>query len=345
VTAHALPDSGPEEPLAATCPSCGEPAAAEDRFCEACGADLPTADLPTADLPTEGGCPCGGSWVHGYCDTCGDRQPDGRDDLLIDLGPVGAAASHVGHQHHRNEDAAAIGPLPTGGAAAVVCDGVSSTVDPHVVSQAAADAAYAQLTSDPSDLAAAHRAAAAAAAAVEFVPHPELGPPSATFLAATVTGGHVTVGGLGDCRAYWLPDSGGAVLVTQDHSWGTEQIQAGHLSEAQAFADPRTHSITRWMGRDAEPDWTPDVTSFDAAGPGLVLLCSDGLWNYVSKPQLLADLAGPDRSPAAVATRLVRFALDAGGHDNITVVALAVPAGRLATTETTPPPRTAQESP
>jgi serine/threonine protein phosphatase PrpC len=64
--------------------------------------------------------------------------------------------------------------------------------------------------------------------------------------------------------------------------------------------------------------------------PGRLLLCSDGLWNYVPDPTHLGELISslPDgASPAAVARALTEIALDRGGRDNITVVVIDVDPG------------------
>ncbi|MEO7330108.1 MAG: serine/threonine protein phosphatase, partial [Minicystis sp.] len=58
------------------------------------------------------------------------------------------------------------------------------------------------------------------------------------------------------------------------------------------------------------------------AGPGLVLLCSDGLWNYAPDAEDLARVmvAAPDEGNAAgVARLLVNYALARGGQDNVSV--------------------------
>ena len=96
-----------------------------------------------------------------------------------------AGVSNKGKRHSRNEDAMALF-VGESYVAAIVCDGVSTSVNPDVASQAAADAACAVLAETP-DLEAAYDAARAAVLATEFEPHAELSPPSCTFLAATVT--------------------------------------------------------------------------------------------------------------------------------------------------------------
>jgi serine/threonine protein phosphatase PrpC len=62
-------------------------------------------------------------------------------------------------------------------------------------------------------------------------------------------------------------------------------------------------------------------------GPGVLLLCSDGLWNYRPGAAELAELAMPEAvtDPLGTAAALVTFALEAGGMDNITVVLAPFP--------------------
>jgi serine/threonine protein phosphatase PrpC len=79
------------------------------------------------------------------------------------------------------------------------------------------------------------------------------------------------------------------------------------------------------LGPDAELV-APHVARHSPDGGGLVVLCSDGLWNYVEDPDSLGVLVGKsvDRRPAGVARHLVQAAIDAGGADNVTVAVLAI---------------------
>jgi serine/threonine protein phosphatase PrpC len=69
------------------------------------------------------------------------------------------------------------------------------------------------------------------------------------------------------------------------------------------------------------------VATFTPPGPGALLLCSDGLWNYQPEAAGLAGLALPGAltDPLGTASALVKFALQAGGADNITVVLATFP--------------------
>jgi len=320
--------------IAAACPTCGEPIVAGDRFCEACGTELPFVEgralpaeepAPTAGRPAVVACPsCGseGEPVDGYCAVCGMRLPALRDHLEVELEGV-AGVTDKGRRHHRNEDAMAV-HVGDGFVVALVCDGVSTTVNPDVASQAAADTACAVLAQG-GDHDAAFDAAREAVLATEFQPHPELGPPSCTYLAAMVTDERVTLATLGDCRAYWMTPEG-ASQITVDDSWAEVQIASGTMSRADAYAHRNAHVITRWVAADADPAWRPTKVDFDVPGGGRLLLVSDGLWNYTLEPEHLMAAAGDQPSERIdLARRFVTFANDAGGSDNITVVVVDLP--------------------
>jgi serine/threonine protein phosphatase PrpC len=87
-------------------------------------------------------------------------------------------------------------------------------------------------------------------------------------------------------------------------------------------------ALTAWLGADAgEPE--PRVRSYRPPGPGRLLLCTDGLWRYL--PDAASFQAGTARGrtngPDLLkdARSLVEYALDAGGHDNITALLIPVP--------------------
>jgi serine/threonine protein phosphatase PrpC len=331
-----------EETAAAGCPACGAPVGAEATFCEACGHELatpaPVATTPPAEVDegrwlTSAGAPaacpgCGGTVFDAdeYCETCGQRRPAALDHRELDLERV-AGVTDRGIRHARNEDAMGIG-AGSGVLLGIVCDGVSSSKRPDAASHAAVQAAtpvlLAELSKgDPAGEAIVTAAGAAQAAAVlaaGAMPGPN--PPSSTFVCAVVIPGAVAVGWVGDSRAYWLPEEGEAVLLTADDSLAGRLAAAG--VEADEIAQHRSAgALVRWLGADA-PESTPHVRMFEPAGPGRVLVCSDGVFRYRPGAAELAELT-PDKTPLDAARDLVAFALDQGGHDNITAVVLTYP--------------------
>jgi serine/threonine protein phosphatase PrpC len=162
-------------------------------------------------------------------------------------------------------------------------------------------------------------AAAAANAAVVSVTDPaSTNPASATFAVAVVEGDLLAHANIGDSRVYWLPDGGPAVQLTVDDSAAQQQMDAG-VPRAVAETSPQAHAITKWLGRDA-PDITPRTGQLEITGPGWVLACSDGLWNYASEPEALAAqiAAAGTVEPLELALALTAFANAQGGRDNIT---------------------------
>ena len=261
-------------------------------------------------------------------------NPSSRDHAEVDLGPA-AGVSDRGLRHHRNEDVMALAAeqAPDGPAVvAVVCDGVSSSARPDEASQVAAQAALPVLVAAVqagSDLGAASLASVAAARrAVADLQGPGGDTSATTFVSAVASGYEVTLCWLGDSRAYWLGESASESRpLTRDDSVAGGMVAAGLVDEAAAMASPHAHVLTRWLGGEEadladDPDRAPHVERFTPPGAGALLICSDGLWNYLSEAADLAGLALPKvlTDPLGAAADMVKFAIEAGGADNITVV-------------------------
>ncbi|MDW5330217.1 protein phosphatase 2C domain-containing protein [Plantactinospora sp. KLBMP9567] len=307
----------------------------------------PAAGLPAA--PADPGSPPG-SWLSsravgqpcpgcgtppsgdsGHCDHCGRRSSVGRDRADLDLGAVAAVTDRA--RRRRNEDAVTVGRLGQT-IAAVVCDGVSTSLRADLAAHAAAEVALATMLSAlgngaaaPDAVLASGRAAATAARATALHDDGQV-PPSCTFVAAVVTGGSVTVGWIGDSRAYWLGPDGAvqeAVCLTVDDSV-VGQIRAGRPVPPGAEQDPTSKALIRWLGADSS-DAEPQVVTFQPGRPGRLVICSDGLSHYLpNAAALAARVPGPGgATPIAIAQDLTRFAAEAGGHDNIAVAVLPFP--------------------
>jgi serine/threonine protein phosphatase PrpC len=337
------------------CPSCADERAAGAAFCEVCGRQL-TAPIAAAPEPAgsaaaggaasaaageEAGTPCpncgtpGGVGVDGYCSHCGILASRPRDHIEIDAAALAAAVTDRGLRHHRNEDAVFL--VARGSDVdVVVCDGVSSSFDPDVASAEAAEIAGKLLAAADADvqvkLSAAISAAGSTVAGLAGSGDPRRAAsnPACTIVAACVRGAEVGYGWVGDSRAYWIPAEGDGVQLTEDDSWATHAIGLG-MDPDTAMRDPKAHAITGWLGADAGPI-APRTGRLDATVAGHLVVCSDGLWNYLPHPAEFAATvrdhlakAATESAPLLAAARsLTAFANAAGGADNITVALIPV---------------------
>src|SRR5262249_49503877 len=128
-------DAGAGGARRVVCPSCGRAVSVDDNFCEACRTELAPA-VVSDDTPPMATtcvfCHMGRVTPDGYCESCGRKQPSGRDHIELDLGVL-AGVTDRGLRHLRNEDAMALATAELGNgpaALAVVCDGVSSSRRP-----------------------------------------------------------------------------------------------------------------------------------------------------------------------------------------------------------------------
>ncbi|MFD6354418.1 PP2C family protein-serine/threonine phosphatase [Nocardia tengchongensis] len=313
----------------AGCPACGARVLAADRFCEDCGAGLGTHDTESVAAQCLS-CATGTLDANGCCRVCG-RQPAVADRRELDLGAL-AAVTDRGKRHAHNEDATALRVLDAT-RILVVCDGVSSSDHAATAADRAAATAADRLTTELSrgvgSEAATIRAIGAAADAVAALGESGDRTPSCTIVTAVVTPSAVTVGSIGDSRAYWLSTDPAALpprRVSIDDSVAAGLMELG-VDETTAMSMPTAHTLTAWLGADADAV-RPHILTFAPDGPGAVLLCSDGLWNYFPTAAALTELAFPDAraAPLATAHRLADLALAAGGSDNITVAVAPFPA-------------------
>ena len=288
---------------ASHCPNCQAPFHAGDVFCEQCGTRLAEDEPPASE----------------------------QDRIELDLA-VAAAVSDRGRVHRRNEDSFFL-EVSDGGVAAVICDGISSASAGNAAARDAAKTAgevLAAAVADPErdGTAAMTDAIQAAGGAVELVPWTTRTgrvDPSCTLVSALRRGDEVVIGWVGDSRAYWL-DAQDTRQLTIDDSLAEEGIARGMLTPEQAAASPVLHTITNWVGPDA-PARPPRLATLTPDRPGRLLLCTDGLWNYMPTiPELreLVDALPDGASPAALARALADVAVARGGKDNITLAVIEV---------------------
>lgn len=340
------------------CSACNEANDDTASYCEGCGTPLNEAAKHTVADPGGTakavdpliecpGCHAGPGCIDddGHCTSCGTkRKAAPRDHFFQALSASVAGVCDIGMKYRENQDY--MGLAEKGGILSlVVCDGVSNSQNPMKGSKAASELARDMLLagSGRSDLDVLYNEVVVACQeAVCKVPFDKdavgkdggtVMPAQATFVAALVQGRRVTIGWVGDSRAYWISDTS-CQQLTSDHSWLNWAVNDGGMTLAEAEKDSRAHAITRSLG--AAEDGTnpgidpPDIRTLNVAGTstgraGTLVVCSDGLWNYLKDEEHLRSLVNKFSQAGkvdalTVARKLVTFAREAGGHDNITAV-------------------------
>ncbi len=132
---------------------------------------------------------------------------------------------------------------------------------------------------------------------------------------------------VGDTRMYRFR-AGELHKLTHDHSIVGVREDAGQLNEREAMNHPRRNEILRDVG--SVPHRIDDPEFLDSGEeellPGdVLLLCSDGLTDMLTRAQITAVLTQPLSVEQQIA-ELIRRANEAGGQDNITVVLAQLPA-------------------
>ena len=144
-----------------------------------------------------------------------------------------------------------------------------------------------------------------------------------TLTATLIEGDEISIGHVGDSRAYRFRD-GELKLLTSDHSLVEELRRQGRLTEEEAETHPQRSIITRALGPEAEVE--VDTLTVSARPGDVYLICSDGLTTMV-KDAKVQEILAESPSLDEATTWLINEANEAGGRDNITVVAFRLEEG------------------
>lgn len=153
---------------------------------------------------------------------------------------------------------------------------------------------------------------------IEFVISydPELAGMGTTLTAVALSNdGDYLIANVGDSRTYLLRD-GRLRRLTRDHSMVQMLIDRGALSEEDARSHPQRSIVLEAL--DGVRRTLPPIESLKARAGDRLLLCSDGVSDYLSDDRIALTLAFADAEVAA--RELARLALVHGGRDNVTAV-------------------------
>ncbi|MBI5251644.1 MAG: Stp1/IreP family PP2C-type Ser/Thr phosphatase [Desulfomonile tiedjei] len=137
-----------------------------------------------------------------------------------------------------------------------------------------------------------------------------------TLLVALIVDHEVTIGHVGDSRAYIIRQSQ-IELLTDDHTFVFEWLKEGLITREQARTHHQRHGLTEALGV------TDDVESEVCLWPWddnvCLLLCSDGLTDMLEDDEILA-IVETSSEPEQACSTLVTAAKGKGGKDDITVI-------------------------
>ncbi len=145
---------------------------------------------------------------------------------------------------------------------------------------------------------------------------------ASTLTIALVVGDQVTIGHVGDTRAYLITEDN-IQQLTRDHSLVQELVDTGTITEEEALTHPQRNVLWNAMGKAI--DVKVDVATHSTPLDGYLMLCSDGLWNVIPDEEIQETILRTG-NPQQACEALVAAANAAGGPDNVTCVTVYFPA-------------------
>lgn len=234
-----------------------------------------------------------------------------------------AARTHVGLVRQLNEDGYAIVAERVPYGIAVVADGMGGHLAGEVASALAVETVVTHIEErpaddDPSDLLVEAMQRANRVVFDRANSSAGLNGMGTTLIASLFDSEHIFLGHIGDSRAY-LFRAEALHQLTDDHTLVNELYKSGQITAEEASHHPQRNIVTRAVGTDLQVQ--ADLLHREWSEGDILLICSDGLTNMVSTEQL-ADILGAEHPIAVKVDTLIDLAIQAGGYDNITVVAV-----------------------
>ena len=146
-----------------------------------------------------------------------------------------------------------------------------------------------------------------------------------TCVCALVFDKTVVVANVGDSRAYVI-NSRQIDQITSDHSFVNHLVMTGQITEEEAYRHPQRNIITKVMGTDKRV--SPDLFIKRLNFYDFLLLCSDGLTDYVRNEEIQEELK-QDASLEDHGERIMRIAFAHDSKDNISFILSAIEGDRV----------------
>lgn len=229
-----------------------------------------------------------------------------------------AAKSHLGNDRENNEDqylalpeemvwvlADGVGGQDAGEVASeLVCKRVGDELNAHHSLESAIQLAHDDILNAPS----------------QGIGKPGM---ASTVVALQVYDHAYQVSWVGDSRAYlWGHDQ--LVQISRDQSLVQRLVDEGVISLEEAAVHPRKNMLLQAIGQENIDTLEVGSVRADFEDGDKIILCSDGLSDYVSEAEMLEILRGESRDDQSLVDQLVDKALANDGKDNVTVVVVSL---------------------
>ena len=232
----------------------------------------------------------------------------------------------IGLVRKENQDSSAYGIISSDCVWAVVCDGMGGVKGGKTASIIAVNRISECVERDYKEDSSSEELADMLIGAVNSanlavykaaIDEPDLAGMGTTCELVLVRGGTAHIVHVGDSRVYSIRD-GKILQITEDHSLVQEMVRRGEITPDQAMRHPNKNLITRALGVAHDVDIDYIEAEFDEGDK--LLICSDGLSNFVTKADIVRTVT--ENSGEQLIDTLVEIAKRNGGHDNITVTVI-----------------------
>ena len=233
----------------------------------------------------------------------------------------------TGLKRKENQDRAWHGPLNSGASLAIVCDGMggenAGSVASELTLQYFVEKIQAGFREDMEDTGIRNLMVSSIVSTSAMVyekasEHADMTGMGTTCVAVIVYKSRAYIINIGDSRAYCI--CGDKIeQITKDHTMVRMLVDQGKLEESDIRQHPQRNYITRAVG--AEPTVSADYYEIELCREDILLLCSDGLSSYCEESGILAIVRENPLEQAC--ERLIAYANEQGGYDNVTVVLLS----------------------
>ncbi len=253
----------------------------------------------------------------------GDPQEIAEGDILP------AAITDTGCERDLNEDRYAV-VESVSGTAWIVCDGMGGQTGGELAAQLAIDAIRRDLENlpeRPGEVALKSAILEANRIIVLRRQNQAFANMGTTIVASLFSDSELTIGHVGDSRAYLIRD-GAIQQLTVDHTYVQELVDAGQIKAEEALSHPQAHILTRCIG--AEPGLQVQMQKYwiwpvddESQSSDVLLMCSDGLYSMISDGEISHIVSSCP--PRRACIELVELAKKRGGYDNITLSIIPLP--------------------